>query len=94
MSYIFSRIIFRYLPAVTVPIAAVIGFIGYNFESRFSKSFNPPFPESVQNKRTERLVDELSTTSTENVEDISLKSKKFVPKTIFEKNVSPSLQDE
>lgn len=93
MSVLLRNILSRYLPAVTLPVAAVIGFIGYHIESRFSKNFNTPYLGSVQDKRDDRLIDELNNDSFQTIDHISLKKKEFVPKTVFEKNVSPSLAE-
>lgn len=81
------RFVTRYVPMITVPAAAVIGVIGYNIESLISDKYTP-FQESIQEKRLERLA--------KDPEDLvhveSLKEKKFVPSSVFEKNLSPSLK--
>ncbi|XP_023322836.1 small integral membrane protein 12 [Eurytemora carolleeae] len=77
-----------YAPWIVLPIAGTIGFIGYNFESLVSDRYTP-FKESVTQRREERRLDELEKDS-EKVE--SIREHSFVPQTIFEKNVSPSLK--
>ena len=52
----------------------------------------PPSRPSVEDQRTDRLLKEL--VEGNKVEQATLKEKAFVPKTIFEKNVSPSLVKE
>ena len=76
-------------PYITLPFAAVIGIIGYNIE-RLISDRTTPFKNSVEEQREERLLQGLETTDAKLTD--SLKEKKFVPKTIFERNVSPSLQ--
>ncbi|XP_071538695.1 small integral membrane protein 12-A [Panulirus ornatus] len=76
-----------YAPYVTLPAAAVIGFIGYNIEKHFRTP--PPSRPSVEDQRNERLLKEML--ESEAVAPAPLSEKNFVPKTIFEKNVSPSL---
>lgn len=93
MSYPIFTILRSFAPRITLPFAAIIGFIGYNLENRFSNIKNPPFLESIEQKRAERLIDELSVGKIDEL-TYSLKDKKFVPKTIFEKNVSPPLLDD
>ncbi|XP_071441867.1 small integral membrane protein 12-A [Hetaerina americana] len=78
-----------YAPYVTLPVAAVIGFVGYQLESRLSDRYTPVEPGSIEERREERLLNEELKKDLTNVD--SLKEKKFVPKTVFEKNVSPSL---
>lgn len=77
-----------YAPYITLPVAAIIGFVGYQLESRLSDRFTPVEPGSIEERRDERLLNEELKDLT-NVD--SLKEKKFVPRTVFEKNVSPSL---
>ncbi|KAG7174958.1 Small integral membrane protein 12-A-like [Homarus americanus] len=76
-----------YAPYVTLPAAAVIGFIGYNIEKQFRTT--PPSRPSVEEKRNERLLKEIM--ESEQMTPAPLSEKTFVPKTIFEKNVSPTL---
>jgi len=76
-------------PYLVLPIAATVGFIGYNFESIVSDRYTP-FKDSVVQRREERRLEELKESNAANVE--SIKEHTFVPKTIFEKNVSPSLK--
>ncbi|KAL0280798.1 UNVERIFIED_CONTAM: hypothetical protein PYX00_001988 [Menopon gallinae] len=76
----------NYLPIVTVPFAIIVGFIGYNIENLLSDKYTPSI-KSALDERQERLLGE-------NQEVSSLKEKKFVPKTIFERNLSPSLLEE
>lgn len=75
-------------PYITLPFAAMIGVIGYNIEGWVSDRYTP-FKKSVEEQREERLLQNIENTDAKVVE--SLKEKKFVPHTIFEKNVSPSL---
>lgn len=80
-----------YAPYVTFPVALIVGIIGYNFESIVSDRYTPNKKESVDEERRERLLHEVETQ-----EDVTLvgalKDKAFVPKSVFEKNVSPSLK--
>ncbi|KAI9556316.1 hypothetical protein GHT06_018890 [Daphnia sinensis] len=76
-------------PYITLPFAALIGFIGYNIE-RIVSDRTTPFRNSVEEQREDRMLQNLENVDAKEIE--SLKEKKFVPRTIFEKNVSPSLQ--
>lgn len=76
-------------PYLTLPFAAVIGIIGYNIE-RLVSDRSTPFKNSVEEQREDRLLKNLEKVDAKQID--SLKEKKFVPHTIFEKNVSPSLQ--
>ncbi|KAK3929299.1 Small integral membrane protein 12 [Frankliniella fusca] len=75
---------------IMMPIAIVGGTIGYLIESYISDKKTPGLDKSIDDIRVGRLVESELSSDPTNVE--SLKEKKFVPKTIFEKNVSPSLQ--
>ncbi|XP_064097874.1 small integral membrane protein 12-like [Macrobrachium nipponense] len=79
-----------YAPYITLPAAAVIGFIGYNIEKQF-RTPPPPRP-SVEDLRNERLLKEIL--ENDNVAPDPIKDKTFVPKTVFEKNVSPGIKDD
>ncbi|XP_045126765.1 small integral membrane protein 12-A-like [Portunus trituberculatus] len=79
-----------YAPYITLPFAAVVGFVGYNVEKYFRTP--PASRPSVEDQRTDRLLKEL--VEGEKVEQATLKEKAFVPKTIFEKNVSPGLLED
>lgn len=77
------RLLRSYAPAITLPFAAVIGFIGYQLESRYRDTSTPSI-ESVLDKHSLQDADETVT---------SLSDKKYRPDTIFDKNVPPSLNN-
>lgn len=79
----------RYVPYVTLPVAAVVGIIGYNLEGMLSDKYTP-YQNSIEDKREDRLLEESLAKDVTKVD--SLKEKKFVPHSVFEKNISPSLQ--
>ncbi|XP_065571289.1 small integral membrane protein 12-A-like [Artemia franciscana] len=78
-----------YAPALMLPVAALVGLIGYSIESRVSDRYTP-YKDSIGEAREERQLEEVLSKEGSLVE--SIKEKKFVPKSVFEKNVSPSLQ--
>lgn len=80
-----------YAPYITFPAALVIGFIGYNLESLVSNKETPHKKISIEEERDARLLTASTLQDATHVDSIKLKT--FVPKTIFEKNVSPSLQN-
>ncbi|KDR14664.1 hypothetical protein L798_10771 [Zootermopsis nevadensis] len=80
----------RYVPFITLPFAAVVGIIGYNLEGMLSDKYTP-YQKSIEGKREDRLLEESLAKDVTKVD--SLKEKKFVPRSVFEKNVSPSLQN-
>ncbi len=73
-----------YAPYVVWPIAAVVGAVGYNVEKRVRGDKQTPWRQSVAEERDERLMEETKDRDPTDVD--SLKDKKFVPKTIFERN--------
>ncbi|KAL1456120.1 hypothetical protein WDU94_000872 [Cyamophila willieti] len=75
------RVLRGYAPAITLPFAGIVGFIGYQLESRYRNTTTPSI-ESVLDKQSLRDADETV---------VSLSDKKFRPDTIFDKNVPPSL---
>lgn len=76
-----------YAPYITLPVSVVIGIIGYNVEGWISDKYTPTKKLSVEEERLERQLKEMEENESK---DYSLKSKKFVPKTIFEKNLPKS----
>ncbi|KAI2804301.1 hypothetical protein BLOT_003282 [Blomia tropicalis] len=82
-----------YAPYVVFPFALVIGTIGYNIEWKLRDKNNPNGGQkiSVEKERDERLLQQLE--ETQDLTKVeSLKTKSFVAKSIFEKNLSPSLR--
>ncbi|XP_050358656.1 small integral membrane protein 12 [Nymphalis io] len=71
-------------PYITLPIAAVVGVIGYNIERLLSDRYTP-YNKPVQDQRFERLEDELLNDPT------NVKKLKY-QENVFGKNLSPSLQ--
>lgn len=76
-----------YAPYITLPVSIVIGVVGYNIEGWISDKHTPTKKKSIGEERLERQLKEMEE---EKDKDTSLKSKKFVPKTIFEKNLPPT----
>ncbi|XP_017020041.1 small integral membrane protein 12-A [Drosophila kikkawai] len=70
---------------ITLPIAGVVGFIGYNLESLLSDKYTPYSP-SIQEMRAKRLTEESLNSNAANVEKLWLSSP------VLERNLSPSLQ--
>jgi hypothetical protein len=59
MYQILVRVISRYAPVITLPVAVVLGCIGYNIEKIFPRKPESVY-ESVHEKREKRILDELS----------------------------------
>lgn len=78
----------RYVPFVMLPVAVVIGTIGYNIETLISDRYTPS-KKSVLQDRDERLLQELNTSDPLNVE--SVKELKMQPASVLNRNLSPSL---
>ena len=73
-----------YAPYVVWPVAAVVGFIGYNIETgiRGEAGMQTPAKDhSIIDEREERYLRENREKDLTEVE--SLKDRKFIPKTIF-----------
>ncbi|KAH8280402.1 hypothetical protein KR018_006553 [Drosophila ironensis] len=70
---------------ITLPIAGVVGFIGYNLEGLLSDKYTPYSP-SIQELRAKRLSEECLATNAADVEKLRLSSP------VLERNLSPSLQ--
>jgi hypothetical protein len=74
-----------YAPYITLPAAAVIGFIGYNLEWTIRKERNTPFKaQSTAEDRNERTLQEIDLADPTHVE--SLKARRDIPKTILGRN--------
>ena len=56
MSHVFVRIIARYAPIVTFPVAVVLGFIGYNLEGQISNKSTPYLDHSINEEREKRFL--------------------------------------
>jgi hypothetical protein len=76
MSQIAVRIISRYAPIITFPVALVLGFIGYSIESSISNRKTPQ-ENSIIEERAKRILNEGGDTLI-----VSSNNQK----TIFEKN--------
>lgn len=73
-----------YAPYVVWPVAAVIGFIGYNLETgvRGEEGMNTPAKShSIIEEREERRLQEIKETDPTKVD--GLKEKQFVPRSVF-----------
>jgi hypothetical protein len=73
----------RYAPVATLPIAMVLGFIGYNAESVLSDKTTPSRTMTVAEERDERILRELEG---ENVDDGDTRYSKTLPKTVLDRN--------
>ncbi|XP_055919137.1 small integral membrane protein 12-A [Eupeodes corollae] len=70
---------------ITLPIACVIGTVGYNLESLLSDKYTP-YSQSIQENRAERLA-------SENVLDnAAMVDKLRLNENVLERNLPPSLQ--
>jgi len=78
----FSR---TYAPYIVMPVAVVVGFVGYKLEWLVRSSEpTPAKTRSIAEERDMRILQENTGKDLTNVS--SLKEKTFVPKTIFEHN--------
>jgi len=78
----------NYAPVIVFPAVVVVGVIGYNIEGIVSNKYTP-FKPSIEEQRSQRQLEELGKLSSE---PTKLEDKQFVPKSIFERNLSPQLQ--
>lgn len=58
MNPILVRIVSRYAPIFTFPVAVVLGFIGYSIESRISNRKTPYLDKSINEVRQNRILAE------------------------------------
>ena len=73
----------RYVPIVTFPVALIVGFIGYQLESKFSNKYTPSTP-SISQQRLERTLETVTSSETD--------MNKKIKHNPLETNLSPSLQ--
>lgn len=73
MYQILVRVVSRYAPVITFPVAVVLGFIGYSLENKFSSKKTPYLETSIEEERLKRLLNEKETIPQQ-------------PATIFERN--------
>ncbi|KAF5296317.1 hypothetical protein FQA39_LY12534 [Lamprigera yunnana] len=74
-----------YAPAITLPFAAAIGYIGYNMENLMSDKYTP-FNESIKESRSERMLTDEKLDSATSVETLKYSAN------VLGRNVSPSLR--
>jgi hypothetical protein len=86
MFQILVRIVGRYAPIVTLPVAVVLGFIGYTIESNISSRHTTQKEKSINEERLERLLNENNETDNKYIDN-----RKF-GKTIFYKNDPTALK--
>lgn len=82
MYQVLVRVVARYAPVITLPVAIVLGFIGYSIESRFSSMKTPYLESSINDERDKRLLDEID----RNQRDSSSSTLPPPSKNIFDKN--------
>ncbi|XP_073812413.1 small integral membrane protein 12-A [Musca autumnalis] len=70
---------------ITLPFAAVVGFIGYNLEGLISDKYTP-YSKSIEDIRAERLTQDLGETNQVD------KLRRLKEENVLERNLSPSLQ--
>ncbi|KAJ8913748.1 hypothetical protein NQ315_007465 [Exocentrus adspersus] len=85
---VFFAALRSYAPYITLPFAAVVGIIGYNLENWISDKYTP-YNKSIQEQRTERLVEEERLEAAQNVEKVETVRYKA---SVLDTNLSPSLQ--
>ena len=80
-----------YAPYIVLPFAALVGAIGYTIESTVSDKYTP-WSGSVSERREERMLREAAEREASSLAK-EVGKEDFVPKNIFQKNVSPTLKD-
>jgi hypothetical protein len=89
MFQILVRVVGRYAPIVTLPVAVVLGFIGYTIESNFSSRHTIQQEKSINEERLERLLKENNDTHNDTTNNTD--HGKF-GKTIFNRNDPTALK--
>jgi len=73
-----------YAPIVTLPIAMVVGFIGYNAENILSSKSTPHRANTVMEEREDRKLKELEDGDKDS--DTSQRYATGIPKTVLDRN--------
>lgn len=81
MSQILIRVVSRYAPIITFPVAVVLGFIGYSLETAITDKNTPYLENSIEDLREKRFM--------ENLKD---EYHTDIPKNIFERNDPKNLK--
>lgn len=81
MSQILIRVVSRYAPIITFPVAVVLGFIGYSLETAITDKKTPYLENSIEDLREKRFMD--------NLQD---EYHTDIPKNIFERNDPKNLK--
>ena len=85
-----------YAPMIMLPFTIAIGTLGYVIESRVSDR-NTSWNGSIAERREKRMLEEQldkEKTSDSSKGGGGLENPDFVPKNVFQKNVSPTLSKE
>ena len=83
MYQVIVRIVSRYAPIVTLPVAVILGFIGYSIESNVSARKTPALDKGIAQLRQERLLNDIASGPVETPK---------APVNIFERNASAQLR--
>jgi len=78
-----QAILSRAVPFVALPIAIVVGFVGYNFESIFSDKTTPYKSQTKWEEREERMLMELEG---ENRSEGDKRYTHGIPQTVLDRN--------
>ncbi|KXJ77529.1 small integral membrane protein 12-A [Aedes albopictus] len=70
---------------ITLPVAALVGVVGYNLENLLSDKYTP-YSESIEEKRVERITDD------EHLKDATKVDKLVYKENVLGRNLSPSLE--
>jgi len=77
---------------ILLPVSAVIGVIGYNLESILSDKYTPYKPSIEEQREDRQLAEATSANGNGTITVDKLEDRKFIPKTIFERNISSNVK--
>lgn len=81
------RVLRTYAPYITLPFAAVVGFLGYKIESAISDR-QTPYNASIKDSRNDRLIEDEKLKGAAEVDPLKYSAN------VLGRNLSPSLQEE
>ncbi|RNA43859.1 small integral membrane 12-A [Brachionus plicatilis] len=81
MNQILIRVVSRYAPIITFPVAVILGFIGYSFETAITDKKTPYLENSIEDQREKRFMNNPESEYHTNI-----------PKNIFERNDPKNLK--